>query len=174
MAGSGKVLVLFDVDGTLTKPRNVRRRQRAAALSRARTLSVHPHCDCGKQPRAARRAHGALLTRAPCLPLTQEVTPEMTQFMKDLRGKVTIGVVGGSDTPKIQEQLGPDCASPLRLVGHASLFVARASLPRARSAPAHNAACRSPQASTRTTGSSRRTAWRRTRSAAPAALLALF
>lgn len=35
----------------------------------------------------------------------------MTAFMKELRGKVTIGVVGGSDTNKIKEQLGDDCES---------------------------------------------------------------
>ncbi len=33
----------------------------------------------------------------------------MTAFMKELRGKVAIGVVGGSDTVKIKEQLGEDC-----------------------------------------------------------------
>ena len=33
----------------------------------------------------------------------------MTAFMKELRGKVAIGVVGGSDTTKIKEQLGDDC-----------------------------------------------------------------
>ena len=33
----------------------------------------------------------------------------MTAFMKELRGKVAIGVVGGSDTVKIKEQLGDDC-----------------------------------------------------------------
>ena len=33
----------------------------------------------------------------------------MTEFMKELRGKVTIGVVGGSDTNKIKEQLGEGC-----------------------------------------------------------------
>lgn len=33
----------------------------------------------------------------------------MTAFMKELRGKVTIGVVGGSDTHKIKEQLGEGC-----------------------------------------------------------------
>ena len=45
----------------------------------------------------------------------QEVTAEMTAFMKELRGKVAIGVVGGSDTTKIKEQLGDDCKHPLAL-----------------------------------------------------------
>ncbi|KAM7275696.1 hypothetical protein ACFE04_017562 [Oxalis oulophora] len=34
------------------------------------------------------------------------VTPQMLQFMKDLRKIVTVGVVGGSDLCKISEQLG--------------------------------------------------------------------
>ena len=36
------------------------------------------------------------------------VTPEMRQFMADLRKKVTVGVVGGSDLVKAKEQLGED------------------------------------------------------------------
>jgi len=50
-------IVLFDVDGTLTKPRNV-------------------------------------------------VTKEMTELIQELKKKVVVGVVGGSDLKKIQEQLG--------------------------------------------------------------------
>lgn len=95
----------------------------------------------------------------------------MTQFIKDLRGKVTIGVVGGSDTVKIQEQLGPDCACPAAAPGcrardsHARRqrrVCPRPPLPLPREA--HAAAANLSQASTRTTGSSRRTAWPRTRS----------
>ncbi|KAM0855512.1 hypothetical protein ACQ4PT_049724 [Festuca glaucescens] len=36
----------------------------------------------------------------------KEVKPEMLDFMKQLRGNVTVGVVGGSDLVKISEQLG--------------------------------------------------------------------
>ncbi|XP_068671746.1 uncharacterized protein [Montipora foliosa] len=36
------------------------------------------------------------------------VTPEMKAFMKELRKKVTVGLVGGSDFPKLQEQMGGD------------------------------------------------------------------
>jgi len=50
-------IVLFDVDGTLTKPRNA-------------------------------------------------ITSDMKELLKELRKKVTVGVVGGSDFKKIQEQLG--------------------------------------------------------------------
>ncbi|GMH68007.1 hypothetical protein TrST_g4201 [Triparma strigata] len=35
-----------------------------------------------------------------------EVTPEMLKFMDELKGKITVGIVGGSDLPKQQEQLG--------------------------------------------------------------------
>lgn len=35
-----------------------------------------------------------------------EVTPSMMEFMKELSKKITVGIVGGSDLPKQQEQLG--------------------------------------------------------------------
>lgn len=35
-----------------------------------------------------------------------EITPEMMAFMRALGQKVTIGIVGGSDLPKQEEQLG--------------------------------------------------------------------
>jgi phosphomannomutase len=54
---NSKILVLFDVDGTLTEPR-------------------------------------------------EEASEEMTKFLADLRGKVVTGIVGGSDLPKQQEQVG--------------------------------------------------------------------
>ncbi|XP_047568605.1 phosphomannomutase 2 isoform X3 [Lutra lutra] len=59
MAASGPALCLFDVDGTLTAPR-------------------------------------------------QKITKEMDGFLQDLRQKIKIGVVGGSDFEKVQEQLGKD------------------------------------------------------------------
>ena len=42
----------------------------------------------------------------------------MTAFMKELRGKVAIGVVGGSDTTKIKEQLGILALQPYSLLLH--------------------------------------------------------
>lgn len=40
-----------------------------------------------------------------------EVTPDMMQFMKTLSTKITVGIVGGSDLPKQEEQLGAGIAS---------------------------------------------------------------
>lgn len=59
MAAARRVLCLFDVDGTLTAPR-------------------------------------------------QKITKEMDDFLQRLRQKMPIGVVGGSDLEKVQEQLGDD------------------------------------------------------------------
>lgn len=39
-------------------------------------------------------------------PAKQEMTAETAAFLKGLRGKITLGVVGGSDFPKQKEQLG--------------------------------------------------------------------
>ena len=39
-------------------------------------------------------------------PARKQVSTEMIQILKDLRSKVTIGFVGGSDFPKQIEQLG--------------------------------------------------------------------
>ena len=52
-----KILVLFDVDGTLTEPR-------------------------------------------------AEASPEMQEFLQRLKSKTTVGIVGGSDLVKQQEQMG--------------------------------------------------------------------
>ncbi|OUU16525.1 MAG: hypothetical protein CBB97_22585 [Candidatus Endolissoclinum sp. TMED37] len=41
-------------------------------------------------------------------PSRKSITPEMLSFLKDLRRKVTIGIVGGSDLNKQKEQLGND------------------------------------------------------------------
>lgn len=40
-----------------------------------------------------------------------EVTPDMMAFMKSLASKITVGIVGGSDLPKQEEQLGAGIAS---------------------------------------------------------------
>lgn len=38
----------------------------------------------------------------------KKITPHMLEFMKELKGKVTVGVVGGSDLKKITEQIAED------------------------------------------------------------------
>jgi hypothetical protein len=38
----------------------------------------------------------------------KEVTPDMKDFLTQLRTKVTVGIVGGSDLVKQQEQMGKD------------------------------------------------------------------
>ena len=40
-----------------------------------------------------------------------EATPEMMDFLKQLRQKITVGIVGGSDLPKQEEQLGKGIVS---------------------------------------------------------------
>jgi len=35
-----------------------------------------------------------------------EISPEMLAFMKELSKKISVGIVGGSDLPKQEEQLG--------------------------------------------------------------------
>ena len=58
-----KKICLFDIDGTLTKPRNV-----------------------------------PLLS-------TQKITQDMKDTLKKLKTVIDVGYVGGSDAPKIREQL---------------------------------------------------------------------
>lgn len=41
------------------------------------------------------------------------VTPEMKEFMKKLREKVVVALVGGSDFPKLEEQMGGDNVTTL-------------------------------------------------------------
>ena len=47
--------------------------------------------------------------RSPRSPIStsQTVTPEMTALLRALRKKVVIGVVGGSDFVKVEEQVTP-------------------------------------------------------------------
>jgi len=42
----------------------------------------------------------------PCLP--QVITPDMKEFLLRLKEKAVIGIVGGSDLPKMEEQMGGD------------------------------------------------------------------
>jgi len=76
------VLCLFDVDGTLTLARRV--------CLQLRPLGSFPLKQRNTQKHVTR----------------QLVTSDMLQFLKDLRKKVVIGFVGGSDLAKQKEQLG--------------------------------------------------------------------
>ena len=40
--------------------------------------------------------------------LLQVISPEMKTFLQKLKEKVVVGIVGGSDLPKMQEQMGGD------------------------------------------------------------------
>lgn len=42
----------------------------------------------------------------PCIP--QVITPDMKEFLLRLKEKAVIGIVGGSDLPKMEEQMGGD------------------------------------------------------------------
>lgn len=88
-AARGRVLCLFDVDGTLTPARQVARRGGAGLW--------------GARP--ARRSSSRRLRPHPLLP-RQKIEPEVDAFLRELRERVHIGVVGGSDYAKIAEQLG--------------------------------------------------------------------
>lgn len=70
-----KKLVLFDVDGTLTPARKV----------------------CFYNQGRSFKAYSKLSGKA--------AEPETIQMLRDLRKKVAIGFVGGSDLEKIREQL---------------------------------------------------------------------
>lgn len=40
--------------------------------------------------------------------VSQVITPEMKEFILNIKKKVVIGIVGGSDYDKMQEQMGGD------------------------------------------------------------------
>ena len=42
------------------------------------------------------------------LPPLQVITPDMKEFILRLKEKAVIGIVGGSDLPKMEEQMGGD------------------------------------------------------------------
>lgn len=91
-AARGRVLCLFDVDGTLTPARQVARHGGFERWG-------------GGRPRSAWRSSSRRPRPHPPLPL-QKIEPEVDAFLRELRERVHIGVVGGSDYAKIAEQLG--------------------------------------------------------------------
>lgn len=89
-AARGRVLCLFDVDGTLTPARQVRGSRR----------------EGGEGGAGAARPPFRPRGLSPGILLPQKIEPEVDRFLQELRGRVQIGVVGGSDYSKIAEQLG--------------------------------------------------------------------
>ena len=88
---AGKVLALFDVDGTLTKPRNVSARPRALDILKSRC--PFPRSLSLRRCVTALRL-GISVPQPDCLSLgQQEVTAEMKAFMAQLRGKVCLSCV---------------------------------------------------------------------------------
>lgn len=79
------ILCLFDVDGTLTLPRLVRTNyiEFVSEILKISFVCVH-----------------------------QVIKDDMKQFMAELRKKVTVGLVGGSDYVKLQEQMGTKDGMP--------------------------------------------------------------
>ncbi|KAH3761757.1 phosphomannomutase B [Pelomyxa schiedti] len=88
-SGSGGTIVVCDVDGTLTKPRNVCVRQlgfpRSSEIGESLNVRLTPLCE-----------------------KKQVATPEMTAFLAQVRTHAKVAIVGGSDFTKIQEQMGKD------------------------------------------------------------------
>lgn len=52
--------------------------------------------------------YSALLSPPPSLSLLQVIKPEMKAYLAELRKRIVIGVVGGSDKAKQEEQMGGD------------------------------------------------------------------
>ena len=92
-----RIIALFDVDGTLTIPRGG---EWYLILDDVMTVIVNKKKHCSTQ----------LYLSLLFWHITVEVTPEMMQFMKSLSEKITVGIVGGSDLPKQEEQLGEGIA----------------------------------------------------------------
>ena len=95
-----RIIALFDVDGTLTIPRG--------GEWMMWWIDEWNRCE-------DIYAWICRLVVLNCISLllwhiTVEVTPEMMQFMKSLSEKITVGIVGGSDLPKQEEQLGEGIA----------------------------------------------------------------
>ena len=60
--------------------------------------------------------------------LWQVITPEMKEFILNIKKKVVIGIVGGSDYDKMQEQMGGDDSKQLQLIFASIIFVVYKSL----------------------------------------------
>jgi FMN phosphatase YigB (HAD superfamily) len=86
-----KTIVLFDVDGTLTAARKV----------------GTADCSLGGM-RFWQRVESAACVPGVLVIFAQVVTPDVLEYLANLRKHVTTGMVGGSDLAKQKEQLGED------------------------------------------------------------------
>ncbi|KAK2097507.1 hypothetical protein P7K49_022958 [Saguinus oedipus] len=150
MAASGPALCLFDVDGTLTAPR-----QFFACNGGVLQKSTSNACDLRHQLHfSATGVIHLVLTLNSQVPqwllLTEiqqshtyvlKITKEMDDFLQKLRQKIKIGVVGGSDFEKVQEQLGNDViiveihlgeALIQDLINYCLSYIAKIKLPKKR------------------------------------------
>jgi len=90
MSSSGSKILLFDVDGTLTLPRQV-------SYTRQKQFPRSKEFLIGDKSFAWCTEHFFL----------QVITPEFYKFLTEtVKGKCPIALVGGSDLVKILEQLG--------------------------------------------------------------------
>ncbi|KAB1263249.1 Phosphomannomutase 2 [Camelus dromedarius] len=144
MAAPGPALCLFDVDGTLTAPRQAYQGIDFSYVSVIELLhslfdlvlvgfDIHNEHKCvvlfcllhswlGGQ---GELDDGIVVKLSPdyfvlyfliFLFEMQKITKDMDGFLQELRQKIKIGVVGGSDFEKVQEQLGSDGKLHLALV----------------------------------------------------------
>jgi hypothetical protein len=92
-----EILCLFDVDGTVTLPRQVG--NRFSLFFKVFSFNV-------PVPDRRKNITSEQFIDEMCSHLIQVITNEMKEFLSRLQTKVDIGMVGGSDYAKAQEQLG--------------------------------------------------------------------
>lgn len=118
------ILCLFDVDGTLTPPREVSvglllgywfRCPGSCRLTDSLHGWFQSYCVIAGFAVTGCRVHLASVSRAPWFHILryfldhlQKIDQQLAEFLQALRRKVKIGIVGGSDYSKIAEQLGDD------------------------------------------------------------------
>lgn len=121
------VLALFDVDGTLTLPRKVRlllHTQLCVTLC-SRHTHTHSHCthththtrtESGRRHAGlpARAAQGETRTCSVAAVVCMLCSHSLCLHTHTHTQHVEVGIVGGSDLHKIQEQLGDNCECACR------------------------------------------------------------
>jgi len=82
-----------------------------AASHRAAALSYTTKASTTKAMPATKRTLALFDVDGTLTPARLKITPEMKAFLQELRKTISIGVVGGSDFVKQQEQIGEDSLS---------------------------------------------------------------